>query len=152
MGLCQLPLSAATSVELRRRKHTKYATLRREKHERSKASGAACFIAACSMSMLFSSRVGAAAPGRPVGSFNSPLAHFYYYYYCCYYIYIYICNDNKHDNTATTTTNNNNSSSRWYTLQSELEIKLKRKEKLATPHENPEQAKRLNRVPCVRKA
>ena len=37
-------------------------------------------------------------------------------------------------------------------MQSELEINRKRKEKLATPHENPKQHRRINRVPCVRKA
>ena len=37
-------------------------------------------------------------------------------------------------------------------IQSELEINRKRKEKLATPHENPKQRKCINRVPCVRKA
>ena len=37
-------------------------------------------------------------------------------------------------------------------LRSELELSRRRKEKLATPHENPKQPKRIHRTPCVRKA
>ena len=37
-------------------------------------------------------------------------------------------------------------------IQSELKINRKCEEKLATPHDNPKQRKRINRVPCVRKA
>ena len=36
-------------------------------------------------------------------------------------------------------------------IQSELEINRIRKEKLATPHENPKQRKCINHAPCVRK-
>ena len=37
-------------------------------------------------------------------------------------------------------------------MQSELEIRRKRKEKLATSHENPKQRRRINRIPRVREA
>ena len=37
-------------------------------------------------------------------------------------------------------------------IQPVLEIKMKREEQLATPHENPKRSKRIHRFPCVRKA